>query len=314
MKPPEQEDPTLGPLPLEQPGCPLCGGTGARPALQGTDDWIPDGASKGLRFSVLRCLHCGGCYTSPRFSEASKHLAFAGAYPFYQRARRALAPPSEVEMLAFSRRVKAVVEAHPSPGRVLDIGMGDGAFLASMARRGWVVAGLDIEPSVVAYAQTQLRIPNCQVADVEQDPLPNGPYDAITLWGMLQLAYHPQRLLERIRPELAPGGILAIGLSNFGGAGPRVFGSSWYGLGLPRHLVHYDPSTLGQLLERAGYRVLSQHFETPAWIVNGSLDAGRRLPPLLGKALRFSAQLVLGSLGWSPWGDTLTVIAEPRGR
>jgi len=314
MTPSDQGDPTPGLPPLEQPACPLCGGSRARPALQGTDDWIPDGASKGLTFSVLRCLHCGGCYTSPRFPEASKHLAFAGAYPFYQRARRALAPPTEAEMLAFSRRVEAVTQSHPVPGRVLDIGMGDGAFLASMARRGWEVAGLDVEPSVVAYAQTQLRIPNCQVADVEQGPLPPGPFDAITLWGMLQLAYRPQALLDRIRPALAPGGILAIGLSNFGGAGPRVFGSSWYGLGLPRHLVHYDPSSLRQLLDRAGYRVLSQRFETPSWIVNGSLDARRRLPPLLGKALRVSARLALGSLGWSRWGDTLTVIAEPRGR
>ena len=296
---------------LEHPACPLCGESETQLASRGEDDWIPDGSSQGLKFSVLRCVPCGCCYTSPRFPEASKHLAFAGSYPFYQRARRALAPPSHSEMLAFDRRVGAVVRAHPEPGRVLDIGMGDGAFLASMRLQGWEVTGLDVEPSVIAYAQTQLGIPNCRVADVEKDPIPEGPFDAITLWGMFQLAYHPQALLEKLRPALAPGGVLALGLSNFAGAGARVFGSHWRGLGLPRHLIHYDPLTLQRLLERSGYRVRGLTYETPAWLVNGSMESTRRLPSLLGKALRVSARLAFGALGRSRWGDTLTLIAEP---
>jgi len=303
-----------GPTSLEYPACPLCGETRARLARRGEDDWIPDGSSQGMGFSVLSCLGCRSWYTSPRFPEASKHLAFAGSYPFYERARRALAPPSETEMLAFDSRVSAVLRAHPAPGRVLDIGMGDGAFLASMKRRGWEVAGLDIEASVVAYAQAQLGIQNCQVADVEKDPLPAGPFDAVTLWGMLQLAYHPQALLERIKPVLAPGGILAIGISNSRSAGARVFGSHWRGLGLPRHLIHYDSRSLQNLMERSGFRVLGLTYETPAWIVNGSMDATLRLPGILGKASRFSARVAFRALGRSRWGDTLTLVAEPYDR
>jgi SAM-dependent methyltransferase len=239
----------LGTPPLKCPACPLCGETKARLAVDGEDDWIPDGASKGLRFAVLRCDRCEVCYTSPRLPEAAKHLAFAGSYPFYERARRVAAPPSEAEMRAFNRRVWEVTQAHPIPGTVPDIGMGDGAFLASMRLRGWQVAGIDVEPSVVAYAQSQLGIQDCSVADVELDPLPASPFDAITLWGMLQLAYRPQSLLEKIRTSLAPGGILAIGLSNFDSAGAKVFRSRWRGLGLPRHLVHYDAASLTGLLE-----------------------------------------------------------------
>jgi SAM-dependent methyltransferase len=280
-------------------------------AWRGEEDWIPDGFSKGLIFSVLRCLKCGGHYTSPRFPEAAKHLAFAGAYPFYDRARRAIAPPTEAEMLAFDSRAHAVIQAHPTPGRVLDIGMGDGAFLATMRRRGWTVAGIDFEPSVVAYAQAQLGIPDCRVADAELDPLPEGPFDGITLWGMFQLAYRPQALLEKIRPFLAPGGVLAIGVSNIHSTGAKVFGSHWRGLGLPRHLTHFDAPTLGRLLEAAGYRVLAAHHETPAWIVNGSVDA-LRLPGLAAKATRFAARLTLMRFDRSRWGDTLTLVATPQ--
>lgn len=301
----------MGTPPLEYPACPLCGETKARLALDGEDDWIPDGASKGLRFAVMRCDRCSVCYTSPRFTEVAKHLAFTGAYPFYERARRADAPPSEAEMRAFNRRVWDVTRAHPVPGTILDIGMGDGAFLASMRLRGWQVAGIDVEPSVVAYAQSQLGILDCSVADVERDPLPVGPFEAITLWGMFQLAYRPQPLLEKLRNSLAPGGILAIGLSNFDSAGAKVFRSRWRGLGLPRHLVHYDAASLRGLLERSGYRVVGMTFETPGWIVNGSMQATTQLPGLLGKAARYSARTALGWLGRTHWGDTVSVVAEP---
>jgi SAM-dependent methyltransferase len=191
--------------------------------------------------------------------------------------------------------------------------MGDGAFLAAMRRRGWNVAGIDVEPSVVSYAQSYLGIQQCSVADVEQDPLPSGPFDAITLWGMFQLAYHPQALLEKFRSSLAPGGILAIGISNFDSVGAKLFRSHWRGLGLPRHLVHYDPASLKDLMERSGYRVLDMTFETPAWIVSGSMNASVVLPGLPGKAARLVARNVLGWVGHSQWGDTLTVLAEATG-
>lgn len=299
---------------MEVPGCPLCEAVDARVVRLGQDDWVPDGSATGLRFSVLRCTRCGGHYTSPRFTETSKILAFAGAYPFYERAKRNSAPPSSAEMRAFARRVQAVVRTHPVPGRVLDIGMGDGAFLASMKKQGWAVAGIDIEPSVVDYARTQLSLTDCWVADVERDPLPPGLFDAITLWGMLQLSYRPQALLERIRPALAPGGVLAIGLSNFASAGAALFGSKWRGLGLPRHLVHHDPHSLRSLVERSGYRVLDVSFETPAWIVNGSMDAALPIPGLLGRILRYSVRTAFRGVGRSRWGDTLTLVAEHADR
>lgn len=300
--------------PLERPRCPLCGESKSALAIDGLDNWILDGASKGFRFSVLRCPACNGCYTSPRFPEESKHLAFAGSYPFYERARRSMAPPNPADLCAFDRRVSVLVKAHPKPGKILDIGMGDGAFLASMQVQGWEVAGIDIEPSVVVYAKSQLGVQDSMVRDVECDPLPGGPFDAVTLWGMLQLAYRPEDLLKKIRPILAPGGVLAIGLSNFASAGAKVFGTHWWGLGLPRHLVHYDPVSLSRLLERSGYRVVDMTFETPAWIVNGSMQGTSRLQGLLGKAARFAARTALGPLGRTRWGDTLTLIAEPYER
>jgi SAM-dependent methyltransferase len=295
---------------LECPPCPLCGSPAAKSILQARDSWVSDGVTRAQEFSVVRCEVCRACYTTPRFPEATKRLAYIGSYPFYQRARQVLGPPTEAEILAFDRRARQVARLCPRPGRILDIGMGDGAFLELMRRRGWETAGVDAEPDVVAYARERLGLEACTVADVECDRLPEGPFDVVTMWGLLQLTYHPQRLLENVRAALSPDGVIAIGVSNIGSLGARLFGSRWRGLGLPRHLVHFDQDSLCRLVERSGFRPLALAFETPFWIVAPSFDAVFPLPGLLGGAARRCAWALLSLGGRTRLGDTMTLLGQ----
>jgi SAM-dependent methyltransferase len=298
---------------LEDPSCPLCQAESAHTLFEGGEDWMPDGIARALRFSVVRCEACGTCYTSPRFREASKHLAFVGSYPFYQRARRDSGSLTETEGLAFERRANLVERIRPRPGRILDLGMGDGAFLELMRRRGWQTAGIDSEADVVAYARERLGLEACQVADVERDPLPAGPFDVVTMWGLLQLTYRPQQLLEKVRTMLSDDGVIAIGVSNISSAGAWLFGSHWRGLGLPRHLVHFDPESLRRLVERAGFQTVDIVFETPYWIVAPSVSAALPLPGLLGGIARRSAHIMLSLAGRTRLGDTMILLARVAG-
>jgi SAM-dependent methyltransferase len=240
----------------------------------------------------------------------AKHIPFLGAYPFYQRARSCKAPPTEKEMQAFATRADTLERVHPNRGKLLDLGMGDGAFLMEMQRRGWSVSGIDNEPDVVTYARNQLRVEDCFAADVEADPLPQGPLDAVTMWGLLQLTYQPQALLEKVRGVLTTDGVVAIGVSNFASAGAQLFGKHWKGLGLPRHLIHFEPDSLQRLLEQSGYEMVDLSFETPYWIAGASIQAAMPLPGILGRICRRSLGAMLGLVGRSRVGDTMTAIAR----
>ncbi len=141
-EPPTPAGPPLEGEPrLERPPCPLCGATRAELERTGGDTWVADAASSRLRFSVARCAVCTLRYTTPRFRPEYRHLAFSGSYPFYLRARRALAGegggPVESELAAFHSRAEGLVRQHPRPGRLLDVGGGDGVFSVVMGRRGW---------------------------------------------------------------------------------------------------------------------------------------------------------------------------------
>ncbi|MCE1229852.1 MAG: class I SAM-dependent methyltransferase, partial [Firmicutes bacterium] len=287
--------------------------TKSRCLRKGYEDWIPGGWAKGVPITVQQCVQCGAAYTSPRLQETFKHLAFEGAYPFYERARtdRLQATQAEIEA-PFQTRVSDLEALFPEAGYVLDVGMGDGVFLAMMARRGWRVAGVDVEADVVAYAQRHWGIQEVQVADAERDALPQGPFDAITLWGMFQLAYEPTALLDKLRARLAPNGVLAIGVSNMEGLGSRLFRSHWRGLGLPRHLVHYTPDRLTRLLESCGFRVERVTFETPEWILRPSLQAALRLEGWPGRIIGKTIAMLWKPLGGSRLGDTFRIFARPE--
>jgi SAM-dependent methyltransferase len=259
---------------LERPCCPLCGKRRSAHVLDLTDTWIAE--ARGSRvFAVLRCVACGALYTSPRFRRESRDRAFGRHYPFYLRARQVLSGAAICDHVEARRpylgRARRLAGWAGRSGALLDVGCGDGFFCDAMRRRGWQVTGIDVEPLVVHHARRELGL-DCRVLDAERQALPTGRFEAIALWGVLQLAYRPRRLLEKLRRSLARGGVLAIGVSNAAGAGAEIFGANWYGYGVPRHLVHFTPTTLTKLVEASGYRVLETRFESPNWILERSLQ------------------------------------------
>lgn len=303
---------------LERPTCPLCKNTRARAVMSGPDTWIKDRAPVAGapdRYTVVRCEICSHRYTTPRFTVQHKHRAFEGAYPFYNRARRARAEQVHEDLdqarAPFLHRADGLSAVCPLPGRLLDIGCGDGLFMDVMRTRGWAVQGQDISEDVVWHAREVLGLP-CAVADVEQDALPQGPFDVITMWGVLQLIYEPRALLDRVHAALEPGGVLAIGVSNISSVGAQLFRGGWRGLGLPRHISHFTPETLERLLGWAGFEVIERRFETPKWVIAGSVDDTLPAPRAvrsLAKAGLYGPGRVLGG---THYGDTMEMYARRR--
>jgi SAM-dependent methyltransferase len=288
---------------LERPSCPLCGGTRGKVVLTKPP------------FAVVRCEVCSVRYTSPRYRRSARDLAYGPEYPYYRRAKAALEHVRPIDRSIgarlFGSRAGRLAEIEPNPGRILDVGCGDGFFLDVMRGRGWDVFGVDIEELVIRHARDILDVPSARL-DAEKDPLPTGPFDAVTIWGALQLMYRPQRLLERIRPLLAPGGLLAIGVSNIKSVGAIFFRDHWHGLQLPTHLVHFTPETLKRVVEWSGYRVVGMRFETPRWITFGSIDD----IDFETRSRRRAAKLAASAIGLlserTRYGDTMELYARAQ--
>ena len=92
-------------------------------------------------------------------------------------------------------------------GRALDVACGDGRNALYLAQLGYAVDAIDasdvaIETLRTAVAQRGLAI-TPRVVDLEREPLPPGPYDAIVTLNFLQ-----RDLFGALQDALAPGGLL----------------------------------------------------------------------------------------------------------
>lgn len=264
--------------------------------------------------SVVRCEVC-----SVRYSTTSTESPKSPKSPDAQRPTprgvgvRGECRPLDLEASGkiFLARASRLASFRPRPGRLLDLGCGDGAFLALMRERGYEVVGVDIEEEAVARVRGQLGI-ECHRLDVECAPFPRGSFDVVTMWGLLPLMARPQDLLMRVRGALAPDGVLAIGVSNIKSAGFSVFKQSWVGLGLPRHVVHFTPRTLSRLVEWSGYRVAKVAYETPRWMIARSLGLGLRRHSVIHPVTLLAASFYLGAplMGRTARADTMEIYAR----
>jgi SAM-dependent methyltransferase len=233
--------------------CPAChaGLEAPAPVLTGLDR-LTDGGS----FRVLACDRCGLAFTEARPSEAD----FATFYPetYYAHvSRRPLlgSPGALVDRLRIEAIVRFGAYRHvwrAGPCRILDVGCGTGDLIDVFAAHGYDVAGLEPSPAGAAVARDRgLEVQTGTLADA---PWAEGSFDAVVFNHSLEHIEDPADAIARAAALLRPGGLLAVAVPNFGSWHRRLFGRYWFQLDVPRHLQHFDRSSLPAMLRAAGLR------------------------------------------------------------
>ena len=183
------------------------------------------------------------------------------------------------------------------PGeRVLDVACGTGVVARLAAERTGAagrVAGLDVNPSMLAVARALPPVPGAPVewleADVVAMPLPTGSYDVVLCQqGLQQFPDRPAALRE-MRRVLAPGGRLALTVWSALGGSP---GMAALVDALERHVgteaannrrapfALADPGQVHALLTAAGFQevqvrtlIATARFPSPEDLVAAQLAA-----------------------------------------
>jgi SAM-dependent methyltransferase len=127
-------------------------------------------------------------------------------------------------------------------------------------------------------------------------------FDVITMWHSLEHVHEPAPLLREARRLLAPGGKIVIAVPNIDSLAFRWFGQDWFGLELPRHLTHFTPTSLLQMLQRCGFATEPIQFVRHSdWVRNSAKRIIARRPgsPLWVKLLRH--RLLATAVTWYSW-------------
>jgi SAM-dependent methyltransferase len=97
------------------------------------------------------------------------------------------------------------------PGvRTLDVGCGDGGFLALAAARGADVSGVDADPAAVARAENRVPTADVRTGFMEALPWTDARFDAVAGFNAFQYAVDIDLALREAVRVLRPGGRLGV--------------------------------------------------------------------------------------------------------
>lgn len=185
--------------------CPICAGTGApvRPlpadeiaaGLTAVFGRIPPAGAIPCDYVLARCTACGLVYGDPMTAGGPALYAWLTSFAKYHAQGR-----------WEWARMKQILADEGRPLRLLELGAGQGDFLASLADLPQVTArGIDLSDESVQAARARgLDVRRASVEDVVQKEA--GRHDVVVLSHVLEHVGDPLRLMRGIVRLLAPRG------------------------------------------------------------------------------------------------------------
>ncbi|HEX6507038.1 MAG TPA: class I SAM-dependent methyltransferase [Chloroflexota bacterium] len=203
----------------------------------------------GNRFEICRCDECGLATTRP----APSLDTISRYYPegYYGQNRRYPRPLEWLLDRLYAYRARAIERViGRSAGRALDIGCGRGSLLAHLRSRGWSVMGTELSEEGARYARDVLHL-DVRTGDLREVDI-DGRFDLIILWHVLEHVADPESVLHEAAQRLEPGGTTLVAVPNFTSFEAQWGKSAWFHLDVPRHVNHFTPRLLRQMLRREG--------------------------------------------------------------
>ena len=225
-----------------------------------------------LQDQLVRCTACGLVYVRPRLRWDLILKGYEGA-----------TDPNFVSQIEFRERTfrrcldRIEAAATPPGKRVLDVGAAGGSFLAISRERGYEPLGCEPSRWMCDFARSHYGL-DLHPGTIFDMPVEPGSVHLLTLWDVLEHTPDPTAVLKRAHELLAPNGVLAVSVPDYGSLAARGLGGRWPFL-LTVHLWYFERDTLREMMKRTGFETLRMqpHLQT---LEMGYV--GKRAAPYLG--------------------------------
>ncbi len=166
-------------------------------------------------WKIFRCTSCGLGVLDPR--PTGEELTELYTRDYFASQYDEGAEPGSAEFKKWLSLLEHRVQFFKSKkanGRLLDLGCGNGYFLALCRSKGYEVQGIDISEWAAGYATETLGL-LVHIGQMDDVELPRGQFDIITMWHSLEHTRNPRYAMERAKGWLKANGILVIEVPNY---------------------------------------------------------------------------------------------------
>lgn len=205
--------------------------------------------------------------------------------------------PGKVKYLDYLVGLLRSHGVHPG-GRVLDVGAGYGFFLAAAEKAGYEAHGLEVSAHAVEQARRRTRGQVIEGGAEEPFPFPDGHFDAVTLFDVIEHLRDYPATLASCRRCLKPGGKLFVITLNAHSLARPLLGKKWAWHQDPTHIHMFSARMLREGFAAAG-------LETETLVTESNFCS-------VGEGTKFLKPLrVIGRVIHTPvLGDSLLAVAR----
>ena len=234
--------------------CPLCNSNHIHAQLTAKDHTVSNQI-----FSIWHCDNCTARFTQD-VPEQEGIGAFYASDNYISHSDTKKGLINNLYHLVRKRTLRAkkrliVNQVGMEKGEVLDIGCGTGAFLKTMQEAGWGITGL--EPDATAREKAAELYSLHPLESQKLFELKPGTYNAISMWHVLEHVHELHAYIRQMAQLLAPGGKIFIAVPNYTSHDAAVYQTNWAAYDVPRHLYHFSPQSIEQLLNIHGLKLIN---------------------------------------------------------
>lgn len=223
--------------------CPLC-----KSGLFLNKQEVKDHAVSKESFILCKCSKCNLLFTNPRPDAESiaPYYEFPEYFSHEDKAKNLTQfIYQKVRNYSVKKKVKQISELHKK-GSILDYGCGTGALLSEAKKQGWKVSG--IEPNKKARTQANLKLKG-KVKETLEDLSSDKKFEIITLYHVLEHIHDMKKTVKSLLKHLKSNGYIIFAVPNPTSWDGKKYGNFWAGWDVPRHLYHFDLTTMDRFAE-----------------------------------------------------------------
>lgn len=216
----------------------------------------------GINFTVMQCsnLNCQHGFISPipSIETLSSHYSCDQTNDACLVGKEYISKSMDFYSNIFNQVIEPIFQMK---GKLLDVGAGNGTFVAAAKKQGWDATGLEFNKTACQKAKEIFDIELFQGSFYELEKFfsPES-FDLISFNHVFEHVIDPVSYVKYITRFLKPNGCIYLGVPNMGSDDYHKHGSKWVYLHIPAHISYFTCESLDDIfLHRV--KLTKGHFE-----------------------------------------------------